>query len=248
VGGLAHYFEEEGLATTQISLIREHTEAMKPPRALWVPFELGRPFGVPNAPDFQQQVLLAVLELIEADEGPVLKDYTEEAPPIASETTWACPVDFGRREETLSDMEKLYRAFKQEIGDLRPWYDLAVKNRERTTVGVSGIGIDDLADFIIAFAKGKIPENPRQDLSIPFVLNSAVDDLKAYYSEAVTAQPGEAFPSSTVLENWFWHETVAAKVLFAVRKSCENSSDNILKTVCSFLLIPSGQTNGQSGF
>ena len=53
---------------------------MKPPRALWVPFELGRPLGVPNAPDFQQRVLLAALELIEADEGPILKDYTEEAP------------------------------------------------------------------------------------------------------------------------------------------------------------------------
>ena len=80
---------------------------MKPPRALWVPFELGRPFGVPNDPDFQQRVLLDALELIEADEGPILKDYAEEAPPITGEATWACPVDFGQREETLFDMEKL---------------------------------------------------------------------------------------------------------------------------------------------
>ena len=53
MGGLGHYFESEGIASTQISLVRVHTENIKPPRALWVPFELGRPFGVPNDSDFQ---------------------------------------------------------------------------------------------------------------------------------------------------------------------------------------------------
>jgi len=35
-----------------VSLIREQTAAIRPPRALWVPFMLGRPFGVPNDPAF----------------------------------------------------------------------------------------------------------------------------------------------------------------------------------------------------
>ena len=48
VGALGHYLERGGVPTTQISLIREHTERIRPPRALWVPFELGRPFGVPH--------------------------------------------------------------------------------------------------------------------------------------------------------------------------------------------------------
>ena len=61
MSALGHYLEEEGIATTQISLIREHTEAMKPPRALWVPFVLGRPFGVPNDAAFQRRVVLAAL-------------------------------------------------------------------------------------------------------------------------------------------------------------------------------------------
>ena len=56
MGGLAHYLEDEGVATTQISLIREHSEAMKPPRALWVPFELGRPLGAPSDAAFQRRV------------------------------------------------------------------------------------------------------------------------------------------------------------------------------------------------
>jgi tripartite-type tricarboxylate transporter receptor subunit TctC len=38
VGALGRWFEEEGIPTTQISLVREHTEAIQPPRALWVPF------------------------------------------------------------------------------------------------------------------------------------------------------------------------------------------------------------------
>ncbi len=64
VGGLAHFFEEEGVPTTQISLVRLHTERINPPRALWVPFELGRPLGIPDDPTFQKRVLLAALKLL----------------------------------------------------------------------------------------------------------------------------------------------------------------------------------------
>jgi len=38
VGALGHYIEREGIPTAQISLIREQTAAIKPSRALWVPF------------------------------------------------------------------------------------------------------------------------------------------------------------------------------------------------------------------
>mgnify|MGYP003335126148 CR=1 FL=1 len=66
MGALGHYLEQGGIATTAISLIREHTEAIRPPRALWVPFELGRPFAVPHDAAFQRRVLIAVLRLLEA--------------------------------------------------------------------------------------------------------------------------------------------------------------------------------------
>ena len=74
------------MATTQISLVREHTAAMGPPRALWVPFILGRPFGVPGDAAFQQRVLRSVLNLLEAPAGPVLADYSEEAPAPRAES------------------------------------------------------------------------------------------------------------------------------------------------------------------
>ncbi len=78
MGALAHYLEVEGISTTQISLIREHTEFIRPPRALWVPFELGRPLGAPDNPELQRRILLSALELLEASEGPVLVDFPDE--------------------------------------------------------------------------------------------------------------------------------------------------------------------------
>ena len=53
MGALAHFIEDEGVATTGISLVRDNTERLEPPRFLWVPFELGRPFGAPDAPAFE---------------------------------------------------------------------------------------------------------------------------------------------------------------------------------------------------
>ena len=127
MGGLAHYLEDEGLATTQISLIREHTAIIKPPRALWVPFELGRPLGPPNNPAFQKRVLMAALELLVAPEGPVLAEFPEDEP-LAVEGTGvpvACPVDFSTPSPPEEDDPGA--AFLREMGTLRSWYDLAVE-------------------------------------------------------------------------------------------------------------------------
>jgi hypothetical protein len=59
VSALAHYIEDEGIPTTGVSLVREHSAGYRPPRFLWVPFPLGRPFGAPGAPGFQHRVLRA---------------------------------------------------------------------------------------------------------------------------------------------------------------------------------------------
>ena len=62
------------------ALIRKHAEEIKPPRALAVPFELGRPLGAPNEPEFQRRVLRECLELLNAESGPVLADFPDTAP------------------------------------------------------------------------------------------------------------------------------------------------------------------------
>ncbi len=241
MGGLAHYFEDEGVATTQISLIREHTEAIKPPRALWVPFELGRPLGVPDNPVFQKRVLLACLKLLEATSGPLLEDFAEDAPASDMvETVWACPVNLTRKTEGLSDNQLLLAALRQEVLELRPWYDQAFKLRGRTTVGVSGLDMDTIVDFIGAFLDG-IPSNPHNDLSLGLALNFAVDDLKAYYYEAVSAQPGETPLDSTTLDNWFWKETAASRILFQIKALCLKRDDKMMQLVGKILLVPMAQ-------
>ena len=75
MGALGHFLESEGLATTQISLIREHTASIRPPRALWVPHMLGRPLGDPGDVKGQKSVLEGALRLLERAEGPVLVDH-----------------------------------------------------------------------------------------------------------------------------------------------------------------------------
>ena len=81
MGAASHFLEDEGIATTGISLVRNNTERMELPRFLWVPFELGRPFGAPHEPDFQRRVLHAALALLERSDGPViLEDFVDEAP------------------------------------------------------------------------------------------------------------------------------------------------------------------------
>jgi len=238
VGGLAHYLEEEGLATTQISIIRKHTETIKPPRALWVPFDLGRPLGEPNDADFQTRVLTAAFALLDEKEGPVLKDFPEEAAYMAEEDPWACPVNLSTPKEDLSEEGELVAAFKTEMNQLRNWYDIAVEKRGRTTVGVSGVDLDNLADFISAFLTGEQPQNPNPDYPLPHTLNLATDDLKAFYTEAVTAQPGST-GTPDQLADWFYGQTIAGRLLYAIRDKGVQSDDRFLKIVAGALIIPS---------
>ena len=241
MGGLSHYIEDEGVPTTSISLIREHTEVVKPPRALWVPFELGRPFGVPNDAAFQRRVLVATLELLTADSGPVLADYGEEAPAGEGHATWACPIDLGAPATDATEAEKLQAAFTGEVAKMRSWYDLAVKERGRTTTGTSGLEPEAAAAFVAAFLDQGVPANPVDETPPALLLKLAAEDVKAYYFEAVTAQPGGAADSETLAE-WFWGETTAGKMLSAVKQACMEKDDGMVNTIGAMMLVPMEQT------
>ena len=89
---LAHYFESEGLATTTIALIRQHAQTIAPPRALWVPFELGRPVGPPGHAAFQRRVIEAALALLDRSDGaPILVDFPDDAPGEKDNPHWQPP-------------------------------------------------------------------------------------------------------------------------------------------------------------
>lgn len=236
---LGHYIEEEGVPTAGISLIRPHTEKIKPPRSLWVTFELGRPLGSPNDADFQERVLMDLLKLFEVSAGPVLMDYPDDAPGGSEDSTvLACPVHFAQDTDLLEGIDQMQAAFLREITAMRPLYDMSVAKRHRTTVGVSGLAIDYLGDFIYGFVKGEEPENPREDVTIDYTLKLAVEDLKAYYMEGITSQPGQTGTSSQTLADWFWKETVAGKVLLELKKVCQESQNEMISRMGGHFVVP----------
>jgi len=209
---------------------------------LWVSFELGRPIGVPNDSSFQRRVVLAALNLFDAKSGPVLEDFPEDAPVLDRQVTaLSCPVNFAQKDVKLNKMDQLCSAFKKEMVSMRPWYDLAVQKRGRTTYGVSRVELDNLGDFICSFLKGEKPENPREDIALPYTLNLATDDLKAFYFEAITTQPGQKSPSSESLSGWFYNQTLAGKVLYTLKDVCKKSEDGLMKLLGTVLIIPAAQ-------
>jgi hypothetical protein len=234
VGALGHYIEREGVATAQVSLIREQTAAIRPPRALWVPFMLGRPFGAPNEPDFQRKVLRTLLSLFERASGPVLEDFPEEAPASdASPESFACPVNFSAASVDARDP---VNAMRREIAQLVPWYDLALRRRGRTTVGISGLTVEEAASHAASYLDGAPPPPVDPGVSAGVALKRACDDVKAFYYEAAAAQPGNL--SAQAIDNWFWRETAAAKVLVAIQQICAKSSDESLQPLGKLSLVP----------
>jgi len=238
VSGLGHFFEEEGIPTVSISLVREHTEVIRPPRALWVPFELGRPFGVPNDAAFQTRVVRAALRLLESGDGPVLlEDYPEDAPEtrMGGESGWICPVQLAPPSDRQAELPA---AMADEIRRLAPWYALAAETRGRTTFGASGLTIEQAARFIADFVD-IMPKNPRPELSLGDTFKLAFEDVRAWYTEAATARPDAA--SAKDLANWFWNETSAGAILRSVQAILADSDDKQLSLFAKRFLVPRTQ-------
>ncbi len=235
MSALGHYLEDEGIPTVSISLIREHTAAIRPPRALWVPFMLGRPLGVPNDSGFQRKVMLAALDLLERDAGPVLEDFPEDAPyeDLGVEPEGlACPVTFPRRRSEGTLEERL----GDEIAQLQAWHDLAVRHRARTTLGATGMSPQEIGAFLIASIGDGAQVSYRADLAVAAALKLATDELKAYYYEAKSVQPGRHTPAD--IQDWFWMETSAGQVFFEIYKVASKSADPSMKPLATVALVP----------
>lgn len=223
MSGLAHYLEDEGIATVVIALVREHAEQMRPPRALWVPFMLGRPFGEPNNPQLQSTVIRQAFALLSAESGPILIDAEVPENESDEEGVWACPVSFPNHAEDNNFSARV----DKEISELRPWYELGVERRNRTTVGLSPDSPEESAKALAQFVEA--PEHHRK-LPDPVKTGNSLrwwaSDLKAFYLEAVTAQPGEV--EAQQLEYWFWRETAAGDMLLRLRQQClEHEAEQI---------------------
>jgi hypothetical protein len=220
---VARAIEAAGVSTVQVSLVREHTAKVKPPRALFVPFPFGHPFGRPDEPELQHRVLRAALDLLTRGDCPVLADFPDEAEPgdepaspvQASAVTAAASLPDPALETT--QMRRFQEQWRQRTG--------------KTAVGITGIPptkFRGIVRFLEAFADGKEADMAeRGQTPLQLWIRRCVDDLKALYYEARLAQKPEA--SGEELARWFWGETATGRLIVRVKERMEASEDQRIK-------------------
>ena len=219
---LARALETAGLATTSISMVREHTEKVKPPRALFVPFPFGHALGRPNDPELQHRVLRAALDLFAEPAGPVLRDFPDDAepgeePPAPAQASAIAPV------ADVPDDPAL------ETAQMRQYHEQwLARSGGRTAFGLCGVPATrfrGVVRFLQAFAAGEdadLEERPA-DLPLPNFIRYCADDWKAlYYEGRLVMKPGT---TGDDVARWFWAETAAGQVLRRVRERLEASED-----------------------
>jgi phage gp36-like protein len=195
---------------------------------------LGRPFGVPNDAAFQRRVLTALLRLFAAPRGPVLEDYPEDAPADPGDQEgYACPVNFVRTDGAGAHVGP---SLLNEIDQLAAWHELARKRRGRSTVGISGMPIREAARLIASYLGAAPLANPQPDASLGTVLKRCCDDIKAYYFEALGAQPGQL--SARAVDRAFWQETAAGRVFIALREAGVRHADKSFAAFADRSLVP----------
>ena len=66
--------ERRGIATASITMLPDITRAVRPPRALAVPWKLGYPLGAAGDPELQTRVLRRLLALCARVNVPVIEE------------------------------------------------------------------------------------------------------------------------------------------------------------------------------
>jgi len=238
VSALGHYLEEAGIATVAIALIRPQAENTKPPRALWVPFELGRPLGPPGDPAFQKRVLLAALTMMVEGGGRLrIVDFPDDDPRARPDRAWQPP--FMPAAVSIGSADSLASRLEAEVLLLRGAHERWMAQYGRSTIGLSGLAIGECARYVADWLRGKTPPSPRDGFSAPLILRFAVDDLKAYCLEAAGA--GAAKPSSRQLADWLWDRTAAGAALGALRDVLLAQEDERLRLIVANFIVPAAR-------
>jgi hypothetical protein len=259
VSALGHYLEEEGIASVAIALIRPQAEHTRPPRALWVPFELGRPIGPPSDPAFQKRVTLTALGMLVEGGGPSrIIDFPDDDPREVTDAAWRAPRNphpnpppvAGEGIAAAGALNSpspatgggsgwglgaaLADAVETELRALAPAYAASCVARERSTVGLADLPPAECGAYLAAWLRGELPASPVADMSPGLALRFAIDDLKAFALEAALT-PGTK-PSSKQLGDWLWNETVLGAGLQVLRRTILAGDDERLKAAAAFFV------------
>src|SRR5262245_5067300 len=203
-------------------MVREHTEKVKPPRALFVPFPFGHALGRPNDPELQRRVLQAALDLLAAPSGPVLVDFPDEAepgvePPAPTQASAVAP-SAGVDDDPAMETTRMRQYHEQWLA----------RSGGRTAFGLAGIPaarFRGVIRFLQGFAAGEDADMPERapDLPLPNFTRYCADDLKALYYEARMAMKPTA--GGDEVARWFWGETAAGQLLRRVKDRLDASDD-----------------------
>jgi hypothetical protein len=226
---LARVFEEAGITTISLAMVREHAEKVKAPRVLFVPFPFGYALGKPNDAQLQHRVIGAALDLLQREQGPVLEDFPEEEVPEALVQASA----------VTRVAAEAVRDPADEVTTLRAFYERWVEDHGgRTAVGLCGIPQRrwrGVIRFLESYSRGEdadMNERPA-GVPVPQFIRYCVDDLKAFHYEARMAQrPNVSEPE---LHRWFWGETAVAQLIRALARRMNASDDPALKYVANGL-------------
>lgn len=229
--------EERGLPTTVIASVLPQVEKTRPPRALFVPFMLGRPFGEPGDAAFQRRVMVQALQLLTRTDGPVmLEHFPDDNPSWFDRDGWQASVALpAPTPPAANDANGWKAAFGAELSQILPAWERFRTRFGRTSVGLSGQAVEQWPAFTAAYLAGETPVVPLHGtpaLSLRFL----VDDIKTLYGEAAQAD-GEQ-PSARQIDTWFWRQTLAGQLLLALRAMSLDSPNNGLKTVGGRFFVP----------
>ena len=103
---LAHFFESYGFSTVLVGFVKEHIEAIQPPRALWLDFPMGRPLGKPNDPEYQKKIIRSAFDLFNERSGPVLKDFPDIIPVKDGRMGYALPVELVLKKNEIENLNE----------------------------------------------------------------------------------------------------------------------------------------------
>jgi hypothetical protein len=213
------------LSTVALSLIREHTEKVKPPRAVYVPFPLGLPLGHPGNLAEQQAVLELAFSTLAAPSGPVLAIYRDDV--AADETGSPVQASEFAADDTAGGID-----FATEVTLMRRYWEQRLAATGRSGVGLSKIApqrFRGVVRFLESYAVDPLADMAERpgDMPVPFFIRNCIEDLRVMYVEArLQTHPGE---SSTDRQRWLLGSTALGLMIRRLRDIMDASTDPKVK-------------------
>jgi len=179
-----------------------------------------------------------------------ITDYDVEIPDEAGPGQWACPLNLGTTQD-----DTFAGRLTAEVERLKPWAAETRRARGRTLFGVTGAAAEQVG--LVAAALGAIADTGDLDeppatgvdwaFDMPLLIRHLTDDLRAFYHEAIAAQPGATAPNHDALNEWIFGGTALGHTLTAIGDHLTEDGSPYAMLVRG-LTVPEGHYKGGSAF